>query len=112
MLTEIGVSLEQQLFSAGLCVGSRNRYFFGTNRIAPEHITHPVLCDLAHRAVEQLHLQDARFQKCFDLWLGDGGDVVKSKLCELGDLSALDHARVTHKGHPIPNDTIAAFVYL
>ena len=51
MLTEIAISLDQQLFHAGLFVGSRKRYFLGTNRIAPQHVTHPILRDLAHCAV-------------------------------------------------------------
>jgi hypothetical protein len=49
--------------TGGLLIGSRKRYFLGTNRIAPQHVTHPVLRDLAHRTVEQLQLQEAPFFK-------------------------------------------------
>ena len=37
---------------------------------------------------------------------------MKSDLDELGDLSALDHAAVTNKGHPFTTEAFAGLVYL
>jgi hypothetical protein len=57
MLTEIAISLGTKVFHSCLFVDSRSCQFFGTNRIPPQHVSHPGLCDLADLAVEQLNLK-------------------------------------------------------
>ena len=54
MLTEIAISLGNKVFHSCLFVGCQ---FFGTNRIPPQNVSHPGLCDLADLAAEQLNLK-------------------------------------------------------
>jgi hypothetical protein len=62
MLTKIAISLGTKVFHSCLFVGSRSCQFFGTNRIPPQHVSHPGLCDLADLAVEQLNLKVPHFR--------------------------------------------------
>ena len=48
----------------------------------------------------------------FDLWLGDGGDVVKPGLGQILDLAALDHPAVPHQGDPLTSEALAGLLHL
>jgi len=77
---EILVALLEQCGHAGLFANSRGGDFLGSHRVAPQHVAHALLLDLAQRVVKQCHLQDTAREQGIDLRFGDGGDVVKPAL--------------------------------
>jgi hypothetical protein len=93
MLTEIAISLGTKVFH------SRSFQFFGTNRIPPQHVSHPGLCDLADLAVEQLNLKVPTFSSWTPNIPSSYGAVVQQLAVSTASPRRITRKRVTSYRH-------------
>ena len=74
-------------------------HFLRTHGVPPQHVADALLGEhLGQLLIEELHLKGPGAQQFFNLWFGNGGNVMAPMLPEVFDLLALDHAPVADKG--------------
>src|SRR5262249_56321634 len=74
-------------------------HFLGTHGMTPQHVSDTLFCEhLGQLLIEELQLKGPYAQQFFNLWFGNGGNVMAPVLHEVFDLLALDHATVADEG--------------